>query len=125
MMTFIAIVHILVAIVLVGLVLVQDSKGNGALGMGGASSSNSVLGATGAQTLAAKVTAWTAVIFAITCLALSYLTAHSQRSVVESLPLPTAPIAAPAAAEAAPESAVPATEAAPATETPASVPAGQ
>lgn len=83
METLITVVHILVALVLIGLVLIQDSKG-GALGMGGSSGSNSVLGAGGAQTLAAKATRWVAVIFALTSIGLSVLTAHKTRSVVDS-----------------------------------------
>ncbi|MCX7978505.1 MAG: preprotein translocase subunit SecG, partial [Bdellovibrionaceae bacterium] len=35
MATFIAVVHILVAVILIALVLIQDSKGGGALGIGG------------------------------------------------------------------------------------------
>ncbi|MFP5519083.1 MAG: preprotein translocase subunit SecG [Bdellovibrionia bacterium] len=89
MMTFIAIVHILVAIILIALVLLQDSKSNGALGMGGGGS-NSVFGATGAQTLAAKMTMWAAIVFAATCLALTYFTSHSQKSVVDDVVLPAA-----------------------------------
>ncbi|MFS4460887.1 preprotein translocase subunit SecG [Bdellovibrio sp. HCB2-146] len=121
MTTFIGILHIIVALVLIVLVLIQDSKSDGALGMGGSSGSNSLLGATGAQTLAGKMTVWSAVIFAITCLTLSVLTASNTKSVVDSLPLPTAPAAAPAttapadaAAPAATEAAPAATEAAPA-----------
>lgn len=90
MMTFVAVIHILVAIALIGLVLIQDSKGGGALGMGGGS--NSLLGATGAQTLAAKVTRWAAVIFAITCLSLTMMTSQSTKSVLDSgSALPTTP----------------------------------
>ncbi|MBO9668719.1 MAG: preprotein translocase subunit SecG, partial [Bdellovibrio sp.] len=68
MTTFIGIIHIIVALVLIVLVLIQDSKSNGALGIGGSSTSNSLLGATGAQSLAGKMTVWAAVIFAVTCL---------------------------------------------------------
>lgn len=124
MTTFIGILHIIVALVLIVLVLLQDSKSNGALGMGGASGSNSLLGATGAQTLAGKMTVWAAIIFAVTCLTLSVLTSSKTKSVVDSLPLPTAPVTetAPAAdaAAAGAAAAVPATDATPAaTATPA------
>lgn len=118
MTTFIGIIHIIVALVLIVLVLIQDSKSNGALGMGGGSSgSNSLLGATGAQTLAGKMTVWAAVIFAVTCLTLSVITSTGTKSVVDSLPLP-APTA-PATDAAAGAAAVPAaTEQAPATPAP-------
>lgn len=117
MTNFIGILHIIVALVLIILVLIQDSKSDGALGMGGSSGgSNSLLGATGAQTLAGKMTVWSAVIFAVTCLTLSVLTASNTKSVVDSLPLPTAPAAAPVGETTAPatETAPAATEAAPA-----------
>jgi preprotein translocase subunit SecG len=96
MMTFISVIHVIVALVIVALVLVQDSKSDGALGMGGGSSNaNSILGATGAQTLAAKMTVVMAIIFAITCMTLTLLSSHTGKSVVDSLPLPTAPATAP------------------------------
>jgi preprotein translocase subunit SecG len=112
MTTFIGILHIVVALVLIILVLIQDSKSDGALGMGGSSGSNSLLGATGAQTLAGKMTVWSAIIFAVTCLTLSVLTASNTKSVVDSLPLPTAPAAS--APATAPEASAPATATAPA-----------
>lgn len=102
---FIGILHVIVALILIVLVLIQDSKSDGALGIGGSSGSNSLLGATGAQTLASKLTVWSAVIFAVTCLLLSVLTARSSKSVVDSLPLPTAPVQAPANPTTTPEAA--------------------
>ena len=80
METLLTLIHVLIAVLLIGLVLIQDSKG-GALGIGG-STSNSLLGAGGAQTLAAKATRWVAVIFAITCISLSLWTAKKTQSVV-------------------------------------------
>ncbi|WP_413569692.1 preprotein translocase subunit SecG [Bdellovibrio sp. HCB117] len=122
MTTFIGILHIIVALVLIVLVLIQDSKSDGALGMGGASGSNSLLGATGAQSLAGKMTVWAAILFAVSCLTLSILTSSKTKSVVDSLPLPTAPAAAPATTEANGAAAVPA-ETPAATATPAASPA--
>lgn len=87
-------IHIIVALILIALVLLQDSKSDGALGMGGSNNANSALGATGVQSLASKMTMAAAIIFALTCLALTYVTSHAQKSVVDSLPLPTAPVAA-------------------------------
>lgn len=112
MTTFIGILHIIVALILIVLVLIQDSKSDGALGIGGSSGSNSLLGATGAQSLAGKMTVWAAITFAVTCLVLSVLTSTKTKSVVDTLPLPTAPVAAPAPT-AAPQTA-PAVETAPA-----------
>lgn len=107
MVTLIAAIHIIVAFLLIGLVLIQDSKGGG-LGIGGGGGgSSSLLGATGAQTLAAKLTRWTGAIFAVTCISLSVMTAHQTQSVVDiapaSAPQQTAPAESAPAPEAAPE----------------------
>lgn len=116
MSTFIGIIHIIVALLLIVLVLIQDSKSNGALGMG-SSSSNSLLGATGAQSLAGKMTVWAAVIFAVTCLTLSVLTSSKTKSVIDTLPaaapVQTAPIQA-APTETTPAGTAPAAQTAPA-----------
>lgn len=109
MMTFVAIVHILVAIILIGLVLIQDSKGGGALGIGGGGGgSNSLLGATGAQTLAAKMTRIVAVIFALTCISLTVMTADRSGSVVDGMIPASSPAKDVAPTEAAPSEQAPA-----------------
>jgi preprotein translocase subunit SecG len=118
METLFTVVHVIVALVLIGLVLIQDSKG-GALGIGGGGS-NTVLGAGGAQTLAAKATRWVAMIFAITSIGLSVMTAQKTKSVVETMgtvAVPaTAPSTTPTPAETTPAATpAPTTEAAPAT----------
>lgn len=98
MVTFLAIVHIIACLALVGLVLIQDSKGGGVFTS--QSSSGSVLGATGATTLAQTMTKVIALVFAATCIGLSILAAQSQKSVVEGVvPVPAA-AAAPAQTEA-------------------------
>lgn len=94
--TFVAILHIVVALILIGLVLIQDSKGGGALGIGGGGGSNSVLGATGASTLAAKMTRIAAIIFALTSIALTVLSTQQSKSVLDKLPAASAVPAAPA-----------------------------
>ena len=106
MNTFVGIIHIIVALALIILVLIQDSKSNGALGMGG-SSSNSLLGATGAQSLASKLTVGAAVIFAITCLTLSVLTSSKTKSVIDTLPAAAAVPAVPGPSTGAPTTTVP------------------
>ena len=96
MITFLAIVHILACLGLIGLVLIQDSKGGGVFTS--QSSSNSVLGATGATTLAQTMTKVIAGVFAVTCIGLSILTARSEKSVIDTgAPITqTAPVANPA-----------------------------
>jgi preprotein translocase subunit SecG len=90
METMLTLIHVLVALILIGLVLIQDSKG-GALGIGG-STSNSLLGAGGAQTLAAKATRWIAVLFAVTSISLSIWTAKKTQSVVSGVLPVQAPV---------------------------------
>lgn len=119
METLVTIVHIIACLSLISLVLIQDSKGGGALGMGGGGA-NSLLGATGAQTLAAKMTRVVAILFAGTCLYLTWsVTQGNSRSVIDGHMLP-APAATAPAATAEPTTTAPA--AAP-TETTAPAPA--
>lgn len=91
MVTFLTILHIIITISLIGLVLIQDSKGGGMDAFGGGGNSNSVLGATGATSLAAKLTQWFAIAFAISCIALTMTTGRSKKSVVDGMaPVPPA-----------------------------------
>lgn len=96
--TLVGIIHVITALVLISLVLLQDSKGGGVGGAFGGGTSNSVLGATGATTLAQKMTRWAAIIFAITSITLTALS-RKPKSVVDNLPA-TATAAAPAATDA-------------------------
>lgn len=82
MITFVAVIHIIACLGLIGLVLIQDSKGGGVFTS--QSSSNSVLGAGGATTLAQTMTKVVAGIFAITCIVLSIMSASSSKSVIDS-----------------------------------------
>jgi preprotein translocase subunit SecG len=109
MVTFLAVVHILACLALVGLVLIQDSKGGGVFTS--QATSNSVLGATGATSLAQTMTKVMAVIFALTCIGLSILSARSEKSVVDSA-LPAAATLPATPAETAPATAPEATPAA-------------
>lgn len=97
MVTFLATIHIITCLALVGLVLIQDSKGGGVFTS--QTGSNSVLGAGGATTLAQTMTKVLAVIFAVTCISLSIIAARSQKSVVDGVvPMTTTPATVPAAA---------------------------
>lgn len=96
METFIAIVHIIVALSLISLILIQDTK-SGSMGSAfGGGGSNSVFGATGAATLASKLTQIAAIIFALTCIALTVMSARSNRSIIDGTPV-VAPVETPAA----------------------------
>ena len=125
MLTLLAIAHVLIALTLILFVLLQDPKG-GAMGVfSGGGGSNSFFGATGASNFLTKTTTWLAILFAASCLTLTYITAKQGGSVMDNLPASTAPQtppnAVPGAAPATPsdtEHTAPAgTPAAPATDT--------
>lgn len=103
MITFLAVIHIIACLGLIGLVLIQDSKGGGVFTS--QASSNSVLGAGGATSLAQTTTKAMALLFAATCIGLSIMSARSEKSVVDTMlpaaaSVPAATTAAPAASEA-------------------------
>ncbi len=107
MIILLFIVHIVIAVVLVGVVLLQKSEG-GALGMGGGGMSGFMTGRSTANLLT-RTTAALAVAFFITSLALVWLSNRSQapRSLIdEPVQGPAAPLApvekAPPAAPSAP-----------------------
>lgn len=98
MLSFLAVVHVLIAFGVIFFVLLQDPKG-GAAGMfgGGAGGSNTVFGSTGAATFLTKVTRWLAVLFAISCIVLVYVTTHGGKTSVldDIVPAAAAPAASP------------------------------
>ncbi len=110
MITFLAVIHILACLGLIGLVMIQDSKGGGVFAS--QSSSNSLLGAGGATTLAQNATKVMAFVFAATCITLSIIAAKGEKSVVEGGVIPTTPVTA-APANPAPTETAPATTPAP------------
>jgi len=94
METFVTVVHIIVAVLLIALVLLQDSKSGSVGGAFGGATSNSVLGATGAATLAQKVTRGAAFVFAVTSITLSVFASRQHKSIMDgpiSVPTQTAP----------------------------------
>jgi len=87
--TLIAILHILVAVLLVTIVLLQDSKNSGVGGAFGGGGSQTLFGATGAANFLVKVTRGLAIIFMGTCIGLTlFLTRRTSHSVVDNLPRP-------------------------------------
>src|SRR5689334_1810418 len=84
MLTFLSIIHILIALGLVAFVLLQDPKGGAAGVFGGGSSSNTFFGASGASNFLTTATKWLAVLFCISCLALTQLTSKKASSVLDS-----------------------------------------
>lgn len=113
MLTLLAVLHVIIGIGLVIFVLLQDPKGGGAGGMfGGGGGSNSVFGATGAGNFLTATTKWFAILFAVSCLALTCVSTTNQQkgSVLDTGELPESTNVVPV--DETPEE-VPADEAAP------------
>jgi preprotein translocase subunit SecG len=92
MLTLVSTLHVIVALLLIAFVLMQDSKGGGSGSMFTGGGSNSILGATGATNLLVKVTRMLAIGFAVSCIALTILSARQSKSVLEGVVLPVAPV---------------------------------
>ena len=116
MSTIVLIFHLLIALALVGVILLQRSEG-GALGIGGGGMGGLMTGRASANLLT-RVTAGLAAAFIATSLLLAILAAHrtAPRSILDQ-PVPTGPAAptdtTPAAPAAPTEPAVPSEPAAP------------
>ena len=95
MFTFLLIVLMLDAFVLIGVVLLQAGQGGGLAGMGGGASTDSFLGGRQAVTLLTKMTWWCGGIFLAVSLVLAGLSARGTRprSVLEGQIQPPAPVA--------------------------------
>ncbi|MGA2190556.1 MAG: preprotein translocase subunit SecG [Steroidobacteraceae bacterium] len=106
---FILAVHVLLALMIIGLVLLQRGKGAEAGAGFGSGASGTVFGARGTSTLFSKLTAVFAALFFVTSLSLAYLgtrapgeaTSVLERSVLNA-PRPAAPPPPPAPAPATP-----------------------
>ena len=86
-MAFVATLHSITCIVLVGFVLMQNPKG-GTLGiLGGQGASKSVFSGTGASDFLVTVTKWCAVVFALTSIYLAYLNTKKGSSVILDSPI--------------------------------------
>lgn len=72
-------IHVLVAVVLIGLVLIQHGKGADIGAAFGAGASNTVFGSQGTGSFLFKLTSSLAIAFFITSLTLSYLVATQNR----------------------------------------------
>ncbi|PJE67868.1 preprotein translocase subunit SecG [Candidatus Shapirobacteria bacterium CG10_big_fil_rev_8_21_14_0_10_40_9] len=75
--TVITVIHVLVALFMILVVLIQGGNSGGVGAAFGGGNSSGVLGATGAQTLFSKMTYGVAVIFMITSVSLSVLQGNS------------------------------------------------
>ena len=127
MYALVLIVHVIVALFLVGVILLQGGRGGLGEAMGGAAA-QSLFGG-GANTVMSRITAVAAGMFMVTCLSLAALSTRRGRSIIEQMPatvdqlpatLPVGPEpAAPASVQPpAPSAPAPAASAAPATPAP-------
>ena len=94
MTTIVLVVHLLLAVAMIGVVLIQKSEGGG-LGMSGGGMSGFMTGRSTANLLT-RTTAILAACFFVTSIALAFLSGHqgTPRSIIE--PAPTQTPAAPA-----------------------------
>jgi len=118
MAVVVLVVHLLVALALIGVVLLQKSEG-GALGMGGGGMSGFMTGRSTANLLT-RTTAILVALFFVTSIALAIL-ASRQRAPHSIVDVPTAPAAPPISQ--APAPGVPPAAQAPAAAPPAAAPA--
>jgi preprotein translocase subunit SecG len=118
MTTVVLVIHVLIAVALVGVVLLQRSEGGG-LGMGGGGNFGGMMSGRGSGNLLTRTTAILAAGFMVTSLTLAFLAGHGRNSSsILDLPAagPAAPIGGagvPAAPAAPPAPAAPAEPSAP------------
>jgi len=99
-LTLILTLHVLVALGIIFLVLLQHGKGADMGAAFGGGSSGSLFGATGSANFLSRTTAALAVVFFITSLGLGYIATHKPKtggSVMQEATLPAATTVAPAA----------------------------
>ena len=94
MFTALIILHVLVAFIMVGVILLQSGKG-AEIGAAFGGSSQTIFGARGANTFLGKLTAVTATIFMLTSLSLAIMS--KQRNYSSTIGLDNPPASAPAA----------------------------
>lgn len=125
--TLAVVFHVLLALGIVGLVLLQRGRGADAGAGFGAGASGTVFGARGSASFLSRMTAVLATLFFLTSLGLSYLFSRGTEapaSVMDRMPAQQAPVDPTAIqAEPAPEPAPPASESAAPAEDPESAPA--
>ena len=85
---FLMVIHVLLAISLIGLILIQHGKGADAGAAFGSGASSTVFGARGSGSFLTKITTFLAIAFFANCLGLAYLSAQvpEERSLIDSLP---------------------------------------
>jgi len=109
MVILLTILHVIVAVFLILVVLLQTGKRADLAGAFGGGGSQTAFGARGAATLLSRLTAWSAGIFMATSLTLALMSSSSSGggSVLDSLPA-SVPVSAPAPATPPPATPTPA-----------------
>ncbi len=108
--TVVLIIHVLAAVGIIGLVLLQHGKGADVGAAFGGGASGSLFGATGSANFLSRATALLAVIFFLTSMGLAYIATHKPRADAGVMDAPKEAPAAPASnvpQSGAPKSAVP------------------
>ena len=82
---FLHVVHVLAALALIGLVLLQQGKGADAGASFGGGASNTVFGSAGSANFLTRATAGFAVVFFVTSLALAWLAREQSRAAVDPI----------------------------------------
>ena len=102
METAILVVHVLAALAIIGLVLLQHGKGADMGAAFGGGASGSLFGATGSANFLSRITAVLATVFFVTSLTLTWFSAHQTetKGVMATQPASSAPAPAPAGAPA-------------------------
>ena len=102
METLVLVVHVLSALALIGLVLLQHGKGADMGAAFGGGASGSLFGATGSANFLSRITAILATIFFLTSLGLTWFSSHKTDSsgVMATQPASQAPATTPATAPA-------------------------
>lgn len=108
-LTLILIVHVLTALGIIGLVLLQHGKGADMGAAFGSGASGSLFGATGAANFLSRTTAVLAAVFFLTSLGLAYVATHRPKpsagvmdTLKEQPPVPTIPAPIDAGKQASP-----------------------
>ena len=94
-MSFLLVIHVFIAVSLIGVILLQKSESSGGL-VGGSSSSNSMFTARGAANLLTRITAVLAVLFIGNCILMTVMTSSHIRQSSAFLDAPETPERAPA-----------------------------
>jgi preprotein translocase subunit SecG len=99
MQELLLVIHVLVAIAIVSLVLVQHGKGADVGAAFGSGASNTMFGSQGSTSFLMKITCVLAAIFFITSLSLGYIASHTKQTSHDLLGLPSTTATVPVTAK--------------------------